>query len=105
MPQRDPALIRLQHISSSELTSAVKVKQFAMSGAVSGALPLWLENNQWIIHDGWLRNDGPMTLRLDKDTADALVADNVSAGRRLTGCAIWKSPARGRRLTSIIWAC
>ena len=40
MPQRDPALIRLQHISSSELTSAVKVKQFAMSGAVSGALPL-----------------------------------------------------------------
>ncbi|MGP4882509.1 intermembrane phospholipid transport protein YdbH family protein, partial [Klebsiella pneumoniae] len=70
----------LQHISSSELTSAVKVKQFAMSGAVSGALPLWLENNQWIIHDGWLRNDGPMTLRLDKDTADALVADNVSAG-------------------------
>ncbi len=49
-----------------------------MSGAVSGALPLWLENNQWIIHDGWLRNDGPMTLRLDKDTADALVADNVS---------------------------
>ncbi|MCV5497629.1 YdbH domain-containing protein, partial [Escherichia coli] len=25
-------------------------------------------------------NDGPMTLRLDKDTADALVADNVSAG-------------------------
>ncbi len=75
-----PALIRLQHISSSELTSAVKVKQFAMSGAVSGALPLWLENNQWIIHDGWLRNDGPMTLRLDKDTADALVADNVSAG-------------------------
>jgi hypothetical protein len=37
-------------------------------------------NNQWIIHDGWLRNDGPMTLRLDKDTADALVADNVSAG-------------------------
>ncbi|HBT4795107.1 TPA: hypothetical protein MB349_004931, partial [Klebsiella quasipneumoniae subsp. similipneumoniae] len=80
MPQRDPALIRLQHISSSELTSAVKVKQFAMSGAVSGALPLWLENNQWIIHDGWLRNDGPMTLRLDKDTADALVADNVSAG-------------------------
>lgn len=37
MPQRDPALIRLQHISSSELTSAVKVKQFAMSGAVSGA--------------------------------------------------------------------
>ena len=47
----------------------------------AGALPLWLENNQWIIHDGWLRNDGPMTLRLDKDTADALVAEGFDAAQ------------------------
>ena len=48
--------------------------------AVSGALPLWLDNDKWIIKDGWFSNPGPMTMRLDKDTADALVADNVSAG-------------------------
>jgi hypothetical protein len=41
-------------ISSSELTSAIKVKQFAMSGPFNGALPLWLDNDKWIINDGWL---------------------------------------------------
>ncbi|MFK3703571.1 YdbH family protein [Klebsiella sp. NPDC088457] len=80
MPQHDPALLRLQNISSSELVSAVNIKQFAMSGAFNGALPLWLDNDQWIVKDGWLNNPGPMTLRLDKDMADALVNDNVSAG-------------------------
>ncbi|EGH6872330.1 dicarboxylate transport family protein, partial [Salmonella enterica subsp. enterica serovar Enteritidis] len=55
-------------------------KQFAMSGPVSGALPLWLNNEKWIIKDGWLTNPGPMTLRIDKDTADAVVKDNVTAG-------------------------
>ncbi|HCI6415266.1 TPA: YdbH domain-containing protein, partial [Klebsiella quasipneumoniae subsp. quasipneumoniae] len=80
MPQHQPALLRLQNISSSELISAIKVKQFAVSGAFNGALPLWLNNDKWIIKDGWFSNPGPMTLRLDKDTADALVADNVSAG-------------------------
>lgn len=33
MPQHDPALLRLQQISSSELVSAINIKQFAMSGA------------------------------------------------------------------------
>jgi hypothetical protein len=80
MPQHDPALLRLQNISSSELVSAIKVKQFAVSGPFNGALPLWLDNDKWIIKDGWFSNPGPMTMRLDKDTADALVADNVSAG-------------------------
>ncbi|SUG88407.1 DctA-YdbH Dicarboxylate transport [Salmonella enterica subsp. enterica] len=51
-----------------------------MSGPVSGALPLWLNNEKWIIKDGWLTNPGPMTLRIDKDTADAVVKDNVTAG-------------------------
>ncbi len=43
MPQHDPALLRLNNLSSSELVSAVNPKQFAMS-AFSGALPLWLNN-------------------------------------------------------------
>ncbi len=80
MPQHDPALLRVQNISSSELISAVNPKQFTMSGPVSGALPFWLENEKWIIKDGWLTNPGPMTLRIDKDTADAIVKDNMAAG-------------------------
>ncbi|QKN82044.1 YdbH family protein [Scandinavium goeteborgense] len=80
MPQHDPALLRVQNISSSELISAVNPKQFTMSGPVSGALPLWLNNEKWIIKDGWLTNPGPMTLRIDKDTADAVVEDNMVAG-------------------------
>lgn len=80
MPQHDAALLRVQNISSSELVSAVNPKQFAMSGPVSGALPFWLNDEKWIIKDGWLMNPGPMTLRLDKDTADAIVKDNITAG-------------------------
>ena len=80
MPQRDAALLRVQNISTSELIGAVNPKQFAMSGRVNGALPLWLNNEKWIIKDGWLTNPGPLTLRLDKDTADAVVRDNMAAG-------------------------
>lgn len=80
MPQHDPALLRVDNISSSELIGAVNPKQFAMSGPVSGALPFWLGNEKWIIKDGWLTNPGPMTLRIDKDTADAIVKDNMVAG-------------------------
>lgn len=80
MPQHDPALLRVQNISASELIGAVNPKQFAMSGPVSGALPFWLDNEKWIIKDGWLTNPGPMTLRIDKDTADAIVKDNMVAG-------------------------
>lgn len=80
MPQHDAALIRLQKIDASEIIGALNPKQFAMSGPVNGALPLWLNNEKWIIKDGWLSNPGPMTLRLDKDTADAVVKDNMAAG-------------------------
>ncbi len=80
MPQHDAALLRVQNISSSELISAVNPKQFTLSGPVSGALPFWLDNAKWIIKDGWLTNTGPMTLRIDQDTADAVVKDNIAAG-------------------------
>lgn len=80
LPQHDAALLRLRNLSASEFITATKVKQIALSGAVNGALPLWLENPQWIIHDGWLTNPGPLTLRVDKDMADALEKDNAAAG-------------------------
>lgn len=80
MPQHDAGLLRLQKIDTSEIIGALNPKQFALSGPVNGALPLWLNNEKWIIKDGWLTNPGPMTLRLDKDTADAVVKDNLTAG-------------------------
>lgn len=80
MPQRDAALLRVQNISSSELISALHPKQFALSGAVNGALPLWLDNKKWIVKEGWLTSPGPLTLRIDKDTADALAKNNLAAG-------------------------
>ncbi|WLI77462.1 YdbH family protein [Kosakonia sp. H02] len=80
LPQHAPALLRLKHIEASEVISAVNPKQFALSGPFDGALPLWLDNPQWIIKDGWLHNPGAMTLRIDKDTADAVVKDHMAAG-------------------------
>lgn len=80
MPQHDAALLRLQNLSSSELISAISPKQFTMSGRFNGALPLWLNHPQWIIKDGWLTNPGPMTFRMDKDMADAIVDNNMAAG-------------------------
>ncbi|RPH20219.1 YdbH family protein [Buttiauxella warmboldiae] len=80
MPQRDAALLRLENISSSELITAVNPKQFTLSGRVNGALPLWLNHPQWVVKDGWLTNPGPLTLRLDKDMADAIVKNNIAAG-------------------------
>ncbi|WP_253384600.1 YdbH family protein [unidentified bacterial endosymbiont] len=80
MPQHVPGLLRVDNISSSELISAVNPKQFTLSGPVSGALPFWLNNEKWIIKDGWLTNPGTMTLRIDQDTADAIVRDNMVAG-------------------------
>ncbi|AFJ47062.1 YdbH family protein [Shimwellia blattae] len=80
MPQHDPALLRVENISTSELITAINPKQFAMSGRVNGALPIWLNHPQWIIKDGWLSNPGPLTFRMDKDMADAMVRDNFAAG-------------------------
>ncbi|MTD39624.1 YdbH family protein [Erwinia sp. CPCC 100877] len=80
MPQRDPALLRLHNISSSELVSAVNPRQLALSGRIEGALPIWFNHPQWIVKDGWVTARGPLTLRLDKDMADAIVRDNVTAG-------------------------
>jgi hypothetical protein len=50
MPQHDPALLRVDNISSSELISAVNPKQFAMSGPVSGRC-----------RSGWTTKNGSRT--------------------------------------------
>lgn len=80
LPQHAAAIIRVRDISLSRLVSALKPKQFAMSGKVNGELPLWVNNPHWLVHEGWIANSGPLTFRMDKDMADAITAGNVAAG-------------------------
>lgn len=80
MPQHQAATVRLQDLSLSELITAIKPKQFAMSGRINGELPLWLNHPQWLIKDGWIANSGNLTLRLDKQMADAIANNNIAAG-------------------------
>lgn len=83
MPQHEPARVSLRQISLSELVTALKPKQFAMSGKVNGELPLWLNNPRWLVEKGWIANRGPLTFRLDKDMADAITRNNVATGAAL----------------------
>ncbi|WP_279767674.1 YdbH family protein [Pantoea sp. GD03673] len=83
MPQHEPARVSLRQISLSELVTALKPKQFAMSGRVNGELPLWLNNPRWLVEKGWIANSGPLTFRLDKDMADAITRNNVATGAAL----------------------
>lgn len=80
MPQHEPARVSLREINLSKLITAIKPKQFAMSGKVNGELPLWVNNPQWLIEKGWIANSGPLTFRMDKDMADAIVRNNFAAG-------------------------
>ncbi|MBK4783972.1 MAG: YdbH family protein [Pantoea sp. Pent] len=80
LPQHQPARISLRNIDLSRLVTALKPKQFAMSGKVNGELPLWVNNPHWLIEKGWIANSGPLTFRMDKDMADAIVSNNVAAG-------------------------
>ncbi len=83
LPQLQPARVTLRSINLSRLVTALKPKQFAMSGEVNGELPLWVNNPRWLIEKGWIANSGPLTFRLDKDMADAIVKNNVAAGAAL----------------------
>ena len=80
MPQTQAATVKLSHLSLSELVSAMNLKQIAMSGYINGALPLWLNNTHWLVKDGWVANSGPLTVRMDKDMADAISNNNIAAG-------------------------
>ncbi len=80
LPQHQPARVSLQEINLSQLITAIKPKQFAMSGKVNGELPLWVNNPQWLIEKGWIANSGSLTFRMDKDMADAIVKNNIAAG-------------------------
>lgn len=84
MPQHEVARVALRDISLSELITAIKPKQFAMSGKVNGELPLWLNHQRWLIEKGWIANSGSLTFRLDKDMADAITSNNMAAGAAMS---------------------
>lgn len=80
LPQPASTVLRLKDIDLSVLFTALKPKQFAMSGRVDGELPLYLKDAQWLIRNGWIDNASMLTLRLDPDMADAMAANNMAAG-------------------------
>lgn len=79
-PQKQPAILRAENISLSQLVTALHPKQIAMSGAVKGEFPLWIEGSDDIIPEGKLSNQGPLTLRIDKDLVDSMISNNMAAG-------------------------
>ncbi|WP_064720003.1 YdbH family protein [Proteus hauseri] len=80
IPQQEEAIISLDNIELSHLFTLLKVTQLAASGKVSGEFPFYINNNQWIIKNGWLANSSYLTLRLDKDFVDSIDDSNMSAG-------------------------
>ncbi|HDL8285455.1 TPA: YdbH family protein [Yersinia enterocolitica] len=80
LPQHDAAVLKLKAIDLSELFTVLKPKQLAMSGKVNGELPLYLNNPQWLVRNGWIANDGTVTLRLDPDLANSIGESNLVAG-------------------------
>ncbi|ANI29309.1 hypothetical protein PL78_05570 [Yersinia entomophaga] len=80
LPQHDAAVLKLKQVDLSALFTVLKPKQFAMSGKVDGELPLFLNDPQWLVRDGWIANAGLLTLRLEKDLADSIGESNVATG-------------------------
>lgn len=80
MPQHDAAVLKLDKVDLSALFTALKPKQLAMSGKVDGELPLYLNHPKWLVRNGWIANAGMLTLRLDKDMADAIGSNNLATG-------------------------
>ncbi|MFP1728745.1 YdbH family protein [Lonsdalea quercina] len=79
-PQHDAALLRMDGVETSELMTAINVKKVALSGRVSGVLPINFNHPTMLVQNGRVTNDGALTLRLDKDLADELAqSDMVSA--------------------------
>ncbi|MGJ0579156.1 YdbH family protein [Xenorhabdus bovienii] len=80
LPQKQAAVLRFDKLNLSKLFGVLKVKQIAMSGRISGELPLLLNDKNWIIQQGWVSNDGSLTLRLDKDTVGSIGKNDLTAG-------------------------
>ncbi|WP_312242117.1 YdbH domain-containing protein, partial [Pantoea sp.] len=80
LPQHAAARVIMRDISMSRLITALKPKQLALSGKIEGELPLWVDQPRWLVEKGWVANQGPLTLRLDKEMVDAIAGNNFAAG-------------------------
>ena len=80
LPQQQAARLKADKINLSRLITALHPGKIAMSGLVSGELPLWVSSGHSIIRDGWVSNEGPLTLRVDKDMIDSITSNNMAAG-------------------------
>ncbi|AUH00561.1 YdbH family protein [Prodigiosinella confusarubida] len=78
IPQHDAAILRAEHIETSELFTVLKVKKVAMSGRVSGILPLDFTYPTTVVQHGFFTNDGALTLRLDQQLADELAKKSLT---------------------------
>ena len=80
LPQHQPAVLKAENISLSPLITALHPKQIAMSGRIDGDLPLLVDDPNYVIRQGWIKNNGPLTLRVDKDLIDSITSNNMAAG-------------------------
>ncbi|TKI08078.1 YdbH family protein [Martelella alba] len=80
LPQREAAIIRLRSLETSDLITALNVRQFALSGRISGELPVDFADPRGYIRRGRLTNDRAMTLRLDPQFADQIAGRNLATG-------------------------
>lgn len=80
LPQHQPAILQADNISLSPLITALHPKQLAMSGRIDGRFPVMVDNPHYIIRNGWIKNNGPLTLRVDKDLIDSITSNNMAAG-------------------------
>ena len=79
-PQITPAILTIDQIDLSQLLTCLRTtSQVVMSGKISGKLPFFLNNPDWIVKDGWLENSGNITLRLGKELVDSIGENNLSA--------------------------
>ncbi|HGJ5892004.1 MAG TPA: YdbH family protein [Arsenophonus apicola] len=79
-PQTTPATLTIDRIDLSQLLTRLRTtSQVAMSGKISGQLPFFLDNPDWIVKEGWLANSGNITLRLGKELVDSIGENNLSA--------------------------
>lgn len=84
MPQREAAVLSLNAIDMSALLAALKIRQFSLSGKVSGELPLQFADPRGYIRHGWLANDHFLTLRLDKQFADEIGRRNLASSAAIS---------------------
>ncbi len=83
-PQKQPAIIKIEDVELDQLFSILKVSQFGLSGKIEGELPFYLDNPDWIVRNGYVRNKGPLIARLDPEFVTSIEQDNFAAGMAMS---------------------